>query len=221
MRYYPIQLDIQGRACLVVGGGAVGTRKVGTLIKCGAKVKVVSTEVSPQIEQWAADGLIELHVRDYQPADIDGMVLVMGATDDEKLNHQISRESQAKQIPCNIADRPEECSFILPSIVERGDLIITISTSGKSPALAKFLRKSLEQQFGEEYAQMLILMGAIRRRLLSQEHAPEAHKPLFEALINAQLVEMIRDQRIEEIDELLAKVLGEGYHYRELMQESP
>lgn len=221
MRYYPIQLDIQNRPCLVVGGGAVGTRKVGTLLKCGANVTVVSREVTPKLAKLAKEGGLVLEERDYRSSDLDGKVLVIGATDDENLNRQISREAQAKQIPCNIVDRPEVCSFILPSIVHRGDLMITISTSGKSPALAKSLRKSLERQFGDEYAQMLILMGAIRRRLLRQKHAPEAHRPLFEALINADLVTMIREHRIEDIDQLLFDVLGDGYHYRELMNESP
>lgn len=219
MRYYPIQLDIKNRPCLVVGGGTVGTRKVGTLLKCGAQVTVVSPEVSPQIEKLAADGRIVLEIRKYRRSDINGMVLVMGATNDESLNHQISTEAQAEQIPCNIADRPGVCSFILPSIVERGDLIITISTSGKSPALAKSLRRELEKQFGDEYARLLVLMGAIRGRLLSEAHAPEAHKPLFEALINANLVAMIRERRTADIDQLLLKVLGEGYRYQELMSE--
>lgn len=219
MRYYPIQLDIQNRPCLVVGGGGVGTRKVRTLLKCGAQVTVVSPEVSPQIEKLASDGKITLKTRKYRSEDINGMVLVMGATNDESLNHEISQAAQTVQIPCNIADRPEVCSFILPSIVERGDLIITISTSGKSPALAKSLRKELENQFGDEYATMLILMGAIRRRLLSEEHAPEAHKPLFEALIKANLVTMIRENRIADIDKLLLQVLGDGYRYTELMSE--
>jgi precorrin-2 dehydrogenase/sirohydrochlorin ferrochelatase len=221
MRYYPIQLDIQNRACLVVGGGAVGTRKVGTLLKCGATVTVVSREVTPKLAKLAKEGDLVLKKRDYRSSDLDGKVLVIGATDDESLNRQISREAHAKQVPCNIVDRPEVCSFILPSIVHRGDLMITISTSGKSPALAKSLRKSLEQQFGDEYAQMLILMGAIRRRLLRREHAPEAHRPLFETLIQADLVTMIREHRIADIDQLLFDVLGDGYHYRELMNESP
>lgn len=221
MRYYPIQLDVQNRPCLVVGGGAVGTRKVNTLLECGARVTVVSQEVSPQLARLAADGRIELLQRPYRGSDLESMVLVIGATDDETLNRQISQDAKANRIPCNIADRPEVCSFILPSIVERGDLIITISTSGKSPALAKSLRRRLEKQFGEEYGEMLMLMGAIRRKLLSREHAPEAHKPLFEALIEADLVEMIRDRRTTDIDQLLSKVLGEGYRYQELMSAEP
>ena len=219
MRYYPIQMDIRNRACLVVGGGPVGTRKVTTLLKCGARVTVVSPEASNRLEKLARAGKIVLERRRYRSSDLAGKVLVMGATDDEALNHRISREAQAEGVPCNIADRPEACSFILPSIVERGDLVITVSTSGKSPALAKSLRRRLEKQFGDEYAQLLKLMGAIRRDLLSREHAPEAHKPLFEALIEADLVEMIRDGRTADIDRLLLEVLGEGYSYRKLMPD--
>jgi precorrin-2 dehydrogenase/sirohydrochlorin ferrochelatase len=221
MRYYPIQLNIQSRPCLVVGGGAVGTRKVDTLLKCGAHVTVVSREVSARVAELATAGNIVLKKRDYRSSDLDGKVLVIGATDNESLNRRISRDAQSRQVPCNIVDRPEVCSFILPSIVQRGDLMVTISTSGKSPALAKHLRKRLEREFGDEYARMLTLMGAVRRKLLCQEHAPEAHKPLFEALIEADLVTMIRDRRIEDIDQLLLEVLGEGYYYRELMNGSP
>jgi precorrin-2 dehydrogenase/sirohydrochlorin ferrochelatase len=221
MRYYPIQLNIQNRPCLVVGGGSVGTRKVDTLLKCGADVTVVSREVSARVAELATAGNIVLKNRDYRSSDLDGKVLVIGATDNERLNRRISRDAQSRQVPCNIVDRPAVCSFILPSIVQRGDLMITISTSGKSPALAKHLRKRLEREFGDEYARMLTLMGAVRRKLLRQEHAPEAHKPLFEALIEADLVTMIRDRRIEDIDQLLLEVLGEGYYYRELMNESP
>jgi precorrin-2 dehydrogenase/sirohydrochlorin ferrochelatase len=217
MRYYPIQLDIQNQPVLVIGGGSVGTRKVNTLLECGASVTVVSPQVSAALQALAADGRIVFKQRDYRSSDQQGMTLVLGATDDEALNHRISRDARKNRIPCNIADRPQACSFILPSIVRRGDLIITISTSGGSPALAKHLRKRLEGQFGEEYAALVQLMRAIRRRLLAGEHAPEAHKPIFEKLIESDIGAMIRDGRIADIDALLTGVLGPGYRYEELM----
>ena len=147
------------------------------------------------------------------------MFLVIGATNNEKLNKQISSDADRLNMLCNIADRPEVCNFILPSIVHRDDLVITISTSGQSPALAKKLRKALENQFGEEYGKLLGLMGAIRIKLLQQTHEPEAHKPLFERLINSDLIGMIQEKKIDEIDALLFKILGEGYKYEELMQD--
>ena len=218
MRYYPVHLDIQHRNCLVVGGGSVGTRKVVTLLDCGANVTVVSPVVSRQVRDFAVSGQIELKERIYQSGDLDGMFLVIGATDDEGLNRQISRDADRLNTLCNIADRPEVCNFILPSIVKRDDLVITISTSGKSPALAKKLRKTLEYQFGKEYGMFLKLMGAIRKKLLSQSHKPEAHKPLFEQLIAADLIAMIQQGKTAEIDTLLSEILGEGYNFKELMR---
>jgi precorrin-2 dehydrogenase/sirohydrochlorin ferrochelatase len=218
MRYYPVHLDIQNRNCLVVGGGAVGTRKVVTLLGCGACVTVVSPEATHQLRDYALSGRISLKERRYQSGDIDGMFLVIGATDDEELNRQVSSDADRLNTLCNIADRPEVCNFILPAIVERDDLIITISTSGKSPALAKKLRKTLEDQFGKEYGVFLKLMGAVRQKLLSQAHEPEAHKPLFEQLIAADLIAMIQKGKTAEIDALLFEILGEGYNFKELMR---
>jgi len=218
MRYYPVHLDIQNRNCLVVGGGGVGTRKVVTLLDCGANVTVISPVVSKQLRDFAMSGLIKLKEQSYQSGDLEGMFLVIGATDDEELNRQISRDADQLNTLCNIADRPEVCNFILPAIVQREDLVITISTSGKSPALAKKLRKTLEYQFGKEYGIFLKLLGAVRKRLLSQTHEPEAHKHLFEQLIAANLIVMIREEKTDAINALLLETLGEGYNFEELMR---
>jgi precorrin-2 dehydrogenase/sirohydrochlorin ferrochelatase len=217
MRYYPVHLDIKNRNCLVVGGGAVGTRKVNALLECGARVTVVSPDPTGQLKIMAAEGSITLNARTYRTDDIKNMFLVIGATDDETLNYRISKDAEQTNTLCNIADRPEACNFILPSIVCRGDLVITISTSGKSPALAKKLRQKLEAQFGEEYADFLHLMGAIRKKLLSQAHKPEAHKAVFNQLIDMDLVELIRKGKKEEINSLLYEILGEGYKIEELL----
>ena len=219
MRYYPINLDIHDRNCLVVGGGGVGTRKVKTLLDCGARVTLVSPKVSPQLRDLAASGDIILKVRSYQSDDLSNMFLVIGATDDEKLNKQINSDADRLNTLCNIADRPEVCNFILPSIVHRDDLVITISTSGQSPAMAKKLRKSLENQFGKEYGTLLRLMGAIRKKLLQQAHEPEAHKPLFEQLINSDLIGMIQENKNDDINALLFDILGEGFKFEELMHK--
>jgi precorrin-2 dehydrogenase / sirohydrochlorin ferrochelatase len=217
MRYYPVQLDIRGRGCLVVGGGAVGTRKVQTLLACGARVTVVSPAATATLAQMAAQGRIVLKGREYVAEDLEGMFLVIGATDDEALNRRIHADAEARRVLCNIADRPESCNFILPSILKRGDLIITVSTSGRSPAFAKNLRHRLEMQFGEEYGAFLDLMGAIRERLLARQHAPEAHKHLFETLIDSSLLELIRTGRRDEINALLERVLGPGFRVEELI----
>ena len=218
MRYYPVNLDILNRKCLVVGGGSVGTRKVITLLDCGAIVTVVSPVASEKLLELADNSVITLKKRPYQTSDLDGTFLVIGATDDEELNRQISGDAEKLNMLCNIADRPEVCNFILPSIVNRGDLVISISTSGKSPAFAKKLRKELEKQFGEEYAEFLRLMGAIRKKLLRKKHQPEAHKHLFEQLISSGLIEMIKNNKKEDINSLLFEIFGKGYDFESLMK---
>jgi precorrin-2 dehydrogenase/sirohydrochlorin ferrochelatase len=217
MRYYPVFLDIQNRNCLVVGGGDVGRRKVLMLLNCGAVVTVVSPTADEKLLELAANNLIELINRPYQASDLDGMFLVIGATNNDKLNLQIKRDTEHLNILCNIADRPEACNFILPSVVNKGDLVIAISTSGKSPAFAKKLRKDLDKKFGQEYAEFLKLMGAIRDNHLSQHHEPEDHKQLFEQLIDRGLIDMIRDQKKEAINALLSEILGKGYEFEALM----
>ncbi len=215
-KYYPVCLDIRGKNCIVVGGGDVGARKVATLLECGANVKVVSTRFSPAFEKFASKR-IKLIKREYQTNDLDGMFLVIGATDDTETNKKISKDAEKRNMLCNIADYPEACNFILPAVVRRGDLMITASTSGKSPAFAKKLKKTLENQFGAEYADFLEIMGKIRKRLLKEDHAPEEHKPMFEEIINKGLLNMIANKNYTEIDKLLSSVFGKDYSYKNLI----
>jgi len=221
MKYYPVNLDIRNRKCLVVGGGTVGTRKVMTLLNCGAKVTVVSSDVAEKLQEFSDGDVIKLEKRPFQISDLDQMFLVIGATDNPELNRQIHAEAERLGMLCNIADRPEDCNFILPAIVNRDDLIIAISTSGKSPAFAKKIRKDLEKVFGSEYAEFLKLMGNIRNKLLSEDHEPEAHKHLFEQLIKRDLVKLIKDRNIAAVNSLLLDILGKGYIFDELMANEP
>ncbi len=218
MNYYPIYLDIKNRKCLVVGGGAVAARKAETLAKCGAIVMVVSPDFTESLHEIEKRSAVTLVCRPYESSDLDGKFLVIGATNDEELNRNISADAQKRNMLCNIADVPDICNFILPSIICRGDFSIAISTSGKSPAFAKKLRKDLEKTFGEEYARFLTLMGAVRNKLLAEKHAPEAHKPLFEKLINSGLIDLIKNNRTEDINRLLDEILGSGYDYETLME---
>ena len=217
MRYYPVNLDIRKRNCLVVGGGAVGTRKVRTLRACRARVTVVSPDATDTLRRLAQKGDIRLMLREYREADLTGMFLVIGATDDELLNRRIHADAEKRGMLCNIADRPAACNFILPAVVHRGDLVIAVSTSGKSPAFAKKLRKQLETEYGEEYATLLTLMGALREKLLKERHEPEAHKPLFERLLSGNILGWIRNGETGRIDRLLYEVLGPEYNFDSLV----
>lgn len=217
VHYYPVCLDLRHRSCLVVGGGGVGTRKAMGLLAGGARVTVVSPELDPDLQSLTPDR-IEWRRRRYRFGDLEGMFLVFGATNDEEVNRRVHADAMKKNILCNISDRPEVCTFILPSIVRRGDLVLAVSTSGKSPAFAKKLRKDLEQQFGEEYAAFLRLMGAIRERLLCKRHEPEVHKNLFEKLIEEGLPEFIKRRDNTGADELLSRVLGPEFQLESLLR---
>ena len=220
MKYYPINLDICNKTCVVVGGGTVGTRKVETLLNCGAKVTVISPEITPRLQTLLNENKIKIKKRAYESLDLSDAFLVIGATDNEQLNRQIHGDAEKRNMLCNIADRPKSCNFILPSIIQRGDLVFTISTSGKSPAYAKHLRQTLEGLFGEEHAVFLRLMGKIREKLLKEDHEPEFHKPIFEKLIADDLVEKIKQNDIIAINTCLKKILGDGYDFETLIAEN-
>ena len=217
MRYYPVNLDVKNKDCLVVGGGTIGERKAKTLLSCGAMLSIVSPEVTPSLEELASAGEVRIAYRSYLPSDLDGKFLVIGATADEAVNRQISQDAASKGILCNIVDRPESCTFVLPAIVEQGDLTVAVSTSNKSPALAKRLRRKLEKEFGPEYGQLLSLMGSVRRRLIAENDSPEANKAKFEQLLDTNLLELFRQGRMGDIDNKLKEILGKEYNLQSLL----
>ena len=144
---------------------------------------------------------------------------MFGTTDDRDLNRRISDDARRQGILCNIADQPDRGQFVLPSVVARGDLLIGISTSGKSPALARRIRRKLEKAFGEEYALLIDLMGALRRRLLNQGHDPRGHKQKFDALLDSDLLGFIRNGDVERIDRLLETHFGPGINWKGLTRK--
>jgi precorrin-2 dehydrogenase/sirohydrochlorin ferrochelatase len=216
MRYFPVYLDVRDRSCLVVGGGAVGTRKAQTLLRAGAQVTVVSPDVTDKLQALADDHQIRLRHRPYTTDDLADIFLVFGTTDDRDLNRRISEDAGRRGILCNIADQPDRGQFVLPSVVARGDLLISISTSGKSPALARRIRRRLEHEFGDEYAVMISLLGTLRQRLLRQGHDPRGHKAQFETLLDSELLEWIRNGDTERIDRFLRRHFGETVDWHAL-----
>ena len=217
MRYYPVYLDMQGRRALVVGGGAVGSRKTETLLRAGARVTVVSPQASPSLQALAHEGRLTWHVRPYRSTDMEGAFLVFSATGDPEVNRRIAADAARHGVLCNFADAPERGHFLLPSIVERGDLLISISTSGTSPAVARRLRQALEAHFGEEYGPYLRLLGRVRKHLLAREHAPEAHKQVFERLIDGGLLALVKAGDQNGMEALLKSVLGDDVDHRRLL----
>ena len=217
MKYYPVCLNINGRNCLVVGGGSVGTRKVETLLRCGARVTVISQSFTPVLRALSESNQVTLREKAYDASDLTSMFLVFGATDNRILNDAIRRDAERLNALFNSADDPESSCFVLPAVVERGDLTIAVSTAGNSPAFARKIKKDLDGQFGPEYAEFLRIMGAIRKKLLAETHDPKSHKDLFERLIASGLLDELKNENLNAVNELVNGVLGPGYGYDELL----
>ena len=210
MGYIPIFLDVTGRECVVVGGGEVAERKVEALLNAGAHVTVVSPHLSRSLDSLAAHGLVTHIARDYEHGDIRGCVLVYAASDDPKLHRELVAEARALGIPINVVDVPELCTFISPSVVNRGDLQIAISTGGASPAFAARLRRALEDQFGTEYALTLKVLRAARRRLHADEIDPADRMRRLKELADSALPDAIAVGDVAAIERILASCLGAG-----------
>ncbi|MRR16621.1 MAG: bifunctional precorrin-2 dehydrogenase/sirohydrochlorin ferrochelatase [Deltaproteobacteria bacterium] len=206
LKYYPVFWDITGKKCVVIGGGDVAARKVSRLLECGANVCVVSPKLVPELTRLASDGLIEHINDDYAREHLYGAALVIGATDDEETNAAISHDAQARGIPVNIVDDPQKCDFILPSLVERGDLTIACGTGGASPALARHLREELETIYGEEYAVLLNILGKLRGRM---ERNAGLGKLWFDGLMEAGLLDAIRGKDQSRVKKIVYEITGE------------
>ena len=142
--YYPLFLDLVDKLCVVVGGGAIAERKARGLLKSGARVKLVSPEVTPAVRKLARQGRIEVVPRAYQAGDLDGAALAIAATNREEVNRRVREESKRLSIPLNVVDSPDLGDFIVPSVVRKGPIVVAVSTSGLLPALARRLKEKIE-----------------------------------------------------------------------------
>jgi precorrin-2 dehydrogenase/sirohydrochlorin ferrochelatase len=206
LKYYPVFLDIRDKKCVIVGGGDVAARKAERLLDCGAKVFVISPNVSPALAALKEKNIISHIAAQYSGDLIQGAALVIGATDDEKTNAAISFDARKQGIPVNIVDDPQKCDFILPSLVQRGDLAITIGTGGKSPALARHLREELEAKYGKEYETLLNILGNLRVKMVKNEGIG---KDWFESLLAEGILDSIKEKNKDKVKKTVQKITGE------------
>ncbi|MFQ5997022.1 MAG: bifunctional precorrin-2 dehydrogenase/sirohydrochlorin ferrochelatase [Dehalococcoidales bacterium] len=160
--YYPVFLNISGRKCVVVGGGQVALRKVRVLLEHGADVEVISPDLCPELVQLAENREIKTLNRAYRPGDLADATVTIAATDDGALNRKVAEEAHRKAVLVNVVDDAENSDFIVPSYLRRGEVTIAVSTSGRSPALARKIRTRLEKDVGNEYASLIRLIGEVR-----------------------------------------------------------
>ncbi len=170
-RPFPVNLRLAGKPVLVVGGGCVARRKVRQLLEAGAAVTVVAPWIDPQLDQLP----VRTERRRYVAGDVAGFSLAITCTDDPDVNHHVHRDGMACGVWVNSADDPENCEFTLASVVRQGDLQITISTEGRSPALAMWLRKKFEREFTAEWAELLDLLSDVRDEARRELGSSEIH----------------------------------------------
>jgi len=214
MTYYPVNLDIAGRRCLVVGGGQVAERKVERLLQCGARVAVLSRQLTERLACLARDGAVEHVDSEYEAEKIGDAMLVIGATDREDVNDAVSRDCRRRGILVNIVDDPRRCDFILPSILQRGDLMVAVSTGGRSPALAKQIREDLEGCFGPEYSVLLDILAELRSKVTARGRSAAENKVLFEAVVRSDVLELIRAGDWDGVRVLVRHLTGEEIETR-------
>ena len=207
MHYYPIAIDLTDKKTLVVGGGAVALRKVEVLLEYGSSVTVVSPEVMPELRSLAECGKIEIRLKPYGHEDIEGAVLVVAATDDRNINSQVSRDAQAANILVNVVDDPELCSFIVPATVKRRDLMISISTGGKSPALARRLREMIEVTIGVEYGELTDILGEMRDIAKERMESQAEREKVFTHILDSKVLDLIQRGYHNEARALAIKIL--------------
>lgn len=164
---YPVCLNLRGKKIVVVGAGKVAHRKVESLLPSGAEITVIAPSQCDAIVALSVSGRIRLEPRRYGKGDLQDAFLVVVATDDETVNAEVSERAQGDGTLVNVVDRPELCSFTLPAVARRGNLLFTVSTGGRCPSLSRMLREEVEKVFGPEYGVLLEWMGGLRARMLA------------------------------------------------------
>ncbi|MGQ0551263.1 MAG: precorrin-2 dehydrogenase/sirohydrochlorin ferrochelatase family protein [Armatimonadota bacterium] len=190
--FYPVYFSLEARPCVVIGGGDVAEQKVLGLLEAGARVTVVSDQVTPRLDELAAQGLIQLTRRPYRRGDLDGMFLAIAAPDDRAVNREIWEDAEQHGTPLNAVDDLPHCNFIAPAIYRQGDLTLAISTAGKSPALAVRLRERLAALIGPEFGAFLDLLGDLRAEVAARVPGFAARTALWYRIVDSDAIEFVR-----------------------------
>jgi siroheme synthase-like protein len=206
--FYPIYLDLRGRNCLVVGGGNVAVGKVRGLIEADARVTVVAPEVDPQISQWHAAGKLTWRAREFLPGDIDGQFLVIAATDDGELNASIYRLADRQLRVANAVDDLDNCNFIAPAIARAGAIQVAVSTSGKSPALAKRIRDGISREWlTPDAAALADFLGHWRPAVKDALPTYRQRKEFWEGVLASDVPQLLANDQLEEAQRAMHELI--------------
>ncbi len=211
MQNYPIFVDLKSQACLVVGGGAIALRKIRLMHSAGAEITVIAPDVSAEIRSEFGNSLHYIE-REFEARDIHGYRLITAATNDRDVNAQVSQLAQQINVPVNVVDQPELCSFITPSIVDRSPVVIAISTGGDAPVLARMLRTKLEAFIPANYGALAKSMGQFRDRLKELIVSERERRIFWEKIVSGPIAELFVSGRTKEAEQQLAQAIESSNH---------
>lgn len=205
---YPVTLQLKLIECLVVGGGSVAERKANSLLQAEANVTVLSPQINEGLTDLFAAKKIHWQKRLFEQSDTQKYFLIIAATNDREVNRHIALEAKQNQRLVNVVDDPELSNFFVPAVVRRGALSIAVSTGGASPAVAKRIRRQLEEEFDESYVSYLELMENLRKRVLSEYADESTRRNIFNRLADADLLTLIRAGEHQGVKEMISKCLS-------------
>jgi len=212
MKYYPVFLNLNGKKAVVVGGGKVAERKVRTLLKAGASVKVISPKITKPLERLRKKGLLTHINRHYRKGDLKDAFIVIVGTSSAQTNTQIAEDARHSGIGpeasgrlINVIDTPSEGNFIAPSIVKRGQLTIAISTEGSSPAVAKAIRKELEKLYGVEFTRYLRFLKMMRKKAMKEIKDDRKRKEFLKGLASEKIFTSLRKKGCAHLSQVISR----------------
>jgi precorrin-2 dehydrogenase/sirohydrochlorin ferrochelatase len=205
--YYPAMIKLQGKRCLVVGGGSVAARKINSFLESGASVKVVSPELCDELKEVLEQGMIEWVARRFEPRDIEGVFIVVAATNDGAVNETVAALADQAGCLVNVVERPERGNYIVPSTIRRGLLHIAISSAGASPGLSKKIRQELEEKFPPYYEEYVTFLADARRRIMKEIHDQDIRRRLFQHLLEEEWLQLFASGDLEEVKDRLTLII--------------
>ncbi|HCZ48594.1 MAG TPA: uroporphyrinogen-III C-methyltransferase [Gammaproteobacteria bacterium] len=208
MDYLPIFLDVRGRSCLVVGGGAVAARKLSLLLRAGARGVVVAPQIGDELRELA--GPVELRERAFAPDDLAGMTLAIAATDDAVVNAEVAAQARARGLPVNVVDTPDLCSFIMPAVVDRSPVIAAVSSGGRAPVLTRLLRARLETLIPAAYGRLAQLAGSVRGTVRARIDDPVARRRFWDDALQGPVAELALSGQDVRARQLLDRLIERG-----------
>lgn len=220
MRYYPVCLDLNERPVLVVGGGLIAEGKILQLLEAAARVFVVSLTFTEKLQEFADSGIITIRQGEFVPSDLEQKVLVICATNQAAVNEAVATAARERGLLCNVVDRPALCNFITPSVLTRGDLQISISTSGKSPTVAQRVKREIGALIGTEYETLLALAAELRAEARTLIPTFEGRRDFLKSFVESAALDLIRAGKIEDARQLAQQLLT-NYLSQNLREQIP